>query len=332
MRSEWNDVGFALWRWLRVAAPILLFAAGGTALAADAIPDIGGMAPLDKKHFDVKGKAVYLIASDIKTKPKNDDENRLHVLTVRKKSKGDGALRVEGVELEGLAAAEKPNDLEALCALPGRQGSFLAAESGYFDGRFGRVFWIDLKRVEDDWIASVRNVLALPKDVSHVEGMACLPRDETSLLLVFGERGGGGSVPIGRLRWGVVEIDKDGGFARDGETFKAERLRELLVWPVGQRVGKANATRDISDLYFDEAGQLWGAGAIDRGNRGPFRSVVYLIGRFRNDGVEFLSGGPKIYARIDGIKVEALSAGPDAARFGIGADGEDFGGLWRPLR
>ena len=331
MRRRFQAYGLSLWRTAWAAVPILALAASGLALAADAVPGISGMAPLDKKHFGVKGKAVYLIAHDIKTKPKNKDRSRFSVLTVRKKTQ-DGAFEIEDVTLTGLDAEDKPNDLEALCALPDRKNAFLAAESGYVGDRFGRVFWIDLKRADNGWTAAVRNVLALPKDVKAVEGMGCLPLDDTSLLLVFGERGGGGSVPIGRLRWGVVETDKDGGFESDGKTFKSDRMRELLVWPVGQRAGKTGATRDISDLYFDAAGQLWGAAAIDRGNLGPFRSVVYLIGRFRNDAVEILSGAPKIYARVDGVKVEALTAGPDAARFAIGADGEDFGGLWRPLR
>ncbi len=233
------------------------------------------------------------------------------------------------VRVEDWRDADGPsNDLEAVCALDGRRDEFLLAESGYFQGRYGRIFHVRV----DGARARVLHVLRLPADApgeppANYEGLACRAISAGHWLLVLGERGGNaprarGSIRLGRYR--------DGG---PGIAWEATALpvRVPGSWPKGFDV------RDIGDLALDPDGTLWAVGALDPGNHGPFRSTVWRMGWLDAGNPEAplrLDPAPRNAWILDGLKVEAVAvppAGMPRTRLLVATDDEDYGGIWRPL-
>ncbi|MDQ3023758.1 MAG: hypothetical protein M3R04_05145, partial [bacterium] len=104
-----------------------------------------------------------------------------------------------------------------------------------------------------------------------------------------------------------------------------------LVWP-----GETSDpwARPCTDLWLDAGGYLWASGASDPGDGGPFRSVIYRIGKF-----DPKQSYPIMYEMdrdmvwyLDGLKVEAI--GPAVVPGSIltfCTDDEAYGGIWRPL-
>ena len=125
-----------------------------------------------------------------------------------------------------------PSDLEACCEIPGRPGEFLLSESGFFEGRFRRVFHIRLDQRQGVWTATVLRVLkdVLPRPDAgmgktepgiEVKGIACLrtAAGRLILILVLGHRGGkvGQQTRTAAIAWGTLDLDA-GTFQRLGET------------------------------------------------------------------------------------------------------------------
>ena len=79
--------------------------------------------------------------------------------------------------------------------------------------------------------------------------------------------------------------------------------------------------------------RLWGSAAVDPGDDGPFRSVVYLIGHVdANQNPPIKLYNSDTYWVIDGFKVEGVAAREDdRLPLSIGTEDENFGGVWRPL-
>lgn len=288
--------------------------AAAPAPAFQPLPGISGMAPM--------ADGRYLIVIDTKAYSK---EPRLGVLdAVAKGGSRFTALPVTGWDKVGGLS----NDLEAICALPGRSDEFLAAESSYRDAEYGRVLHL---RVRDGVIELLR-AMPLPtersngKDGMGYEGLACRHIGGDRYLLALGERGGAPVRPRGTLRFG--EFD-----AAAGQLHWAADERELHAPGSWLSVPPH---RDIADLYVDGEGQLWAVAASDPDDYGPFRSLVWLAGKMGNDLGQPFTPAPVQEARwiIDGFKVEAISA-PDARIPGsvlsIGSEDEKLGGVWRAL-
>ncbi len=76
---------------------------------------------------------------------------------------------------------------------------------------------------------------------------------------------------------------------------------------------------------------------MDRGDFGPFRSVIHEAGILRWDGKESLRFTPQLPTPLyilEGTKVEAMAPCPESippTKICIGSDDERYGGLWRPL-
>ncbi|MDP8257091.1 MAG: hypothetical protein P9M14_15195 [Candidatus Alcyoniella australis] len=287
------------------------------ALAADkplrpCFPGISGMAILDEHSL--------LVVYDTKNKPKNADKPRVAALTIDRK----GRPELRDVRLTWPASAALPNDLESICPVPGRTDEFLAAESGFYQGRYGRVFHLLIQRANTRWTGAVLAVYRLPADTDNVEGLVCLRFDDQRKLLLLGERGGSDANPNGKLR--LCSIGTDNAL----QVIQEQALSvDDTLWSDPLR------NRDIAELYLDPEGRLWGAAAQDQGDGGPFRSVIYLAGKVETQAENPLQlrPAPLVVYRIDGFKVEALCAPliPGSA-LSAGTDDEDYGGTWRPLQ
>lgn len=281
-----------------------------TVAVAPAVAGYSGMTRLDPE--------TYLVAHDVKS-----IGPRLGLLRVV----GKGPPQYRPLDSADWPAADnRAADLEALCALP--DGGLLAVESGSAAGREGRIFYFELSGDN----VRLRRTLPLPTGgagPNNFEGLACAPRRDGKALLLLGERGGSTPYPQGLLYWGVFDP-----------------ATVTLSWSPSGRVGaavnppglwlNARERRAIADLYLDGQGQLWAVATEDSGDDGPFRSIIYRAATVRpdNDPPVLINPAPRAAWIVDGLKVEAL-AGPAAAIAGsvlsVGADDENYGGVWRPL-
>jgi hypothetical protein len=281
---------------------------------ADEFPSSSGMAVLDSEHV--------LLVDDTKDKPELAERPRLRVAKLI-----PGGTVIEPVA-EDWGEGPRPNDLEAVAPIPGQPGRFLVCESGTGGPPYGRIFYIHVTQDGTGWRSTTFGRAQLPLGVLHgeLEGMALGAKSSGGLVLILSERGGGGPYSPAWLWWGDFDLST-GAFSRSEDAMYGMQLS----WP-----GKTyypNA-RPCTDLYLDPSGYLWASGAQDMGDQGPFRSVVYRIGRF-DPNVSYpvqYEMNPDLVWRIDGLKIEALGpAVSSGSILSFATDDEYFGGLWRPL-
>lgn len=280
-----------------------------------------GMAPA--------GDGVYLVVKDYKTP--RDADPRVGLLTVRPKGGAD-YRPIDGIDWKD--ADGPPSDLEACCAVPGAAGEFLLAESGYFQGKFGRVFHVRLTRDREKAVLAVVRVLkgVIPRPAApavstesglEVEGISCVRTAAGRLVLALGLRGGkvGTGTATARLVWGELNLSA-GTF---GPAAEAELVADAGL-----------GERGCADLHLEPTAggwAVWAVAADDGGDAGPFRSVVYEAGALVADGGRVCfrrPAVPRVGWRLDGLKVEAVARAGDG-RFCVATDDEGFGGVWRPL-
>jgi hypothetical protein len=206
-----------------------------------------------------------------------------------------------------------PNDLESVAAIPGTD-SFLIVESSYRDNRFGRIL-----RVTAD--GELLSFTSLIPPVTNVEGTAVAKVGER---LVFLDSERGEDQADTSIRWFELRLDP--------LTLGQPRSTELRL---PEPAGKGH--RHISALEVDGQGRIFAVSTADPGNAGPFRSIVWEIGKVEESAdlpAVTLLREPRRLATVDGFKVEALAActGADGKeRLFIGTDDEDYGGAIRPL-
>jgi len=182
-----------------------------------------------------------------------------------------------------------PRDIESISHVPGTS-SILIGESGVIGTNQQRLF--QLVEVGSQW--KVTRVFDWPWPVSNTEGMeVCRVADHD--YFVSAERSDGASFV--NLVWSRVDTTS----WRFGEVFRTRFSPLALKAQPGQRL--------ISSLSCDEAGNLYGAAAFDPGNdSGPFRSVVFEIGKFHEggDSIELRISPQPLHLMVPGFKVEGL--------------------------
>lgn len=289
-------------RWFTLARPVV----------RTTLPGISAMAMVSQDS--------YLLVQDKKIEEGGD---RLGLLQFSP----DGKSSYRSVFVTNWPNNQQSNDLESICALPGRPQEFMVAESGSWHGEFGRLFHIKLYQ----GYASVLASFALPiqrdnteQDVGdNFEGLVCLNKAPNRFLLVLGERGGLGQ--RGSLTWGEFDLAV-GDIQWATQRLPVEPPQPNLAEP---------AQRDIADLYL-ESNVLWASAVREAGNTGPFSSFIYQVALLDPQAavpVNLIAGG-KIFYQIDGMKVEALA--PPSQLFpnssmAIGTEDEWFHGQWRAL-
>jgi len=307
-----------------VAAVLICHAPAASAID---IPGYSGMAQISENAF--------LTVNDRKNPIQSGYRLGVLELTAR-----DGVVFTP-VSVRDWGHADKdPSDLEACCSIPGRDGEFLIAESGFFNGRFGRIFHVTLSKDKDGlWAVTVNKAFRIynrklnAKNRSYkgdqVEGIACF-NAHGKTMLVYGERGGSthGGKKVGTIVWGTLDF----------ETYQFDKLGEAPL--VNQSV---LGDRDCSALRLgaNENGTIAiiSVATRDADDNGPFHSVLYRAGRFMVDPkkktVQFERYvEPGILYEFSGLKVEAI-AGPAGnapeSKYSIATDDEHFGGIWRPV-
>lgn len=266
-----------------------------------------GMAPLDG--------ATFLVVHDLKTQVEGP---RLGTLSIRP---GAAPLYRDTTVSWG---EERPNDLEAICRIPGRKHEYLATESAYRHGKFGRIFHLVLALDGARWSASVAGTIPLPADTDDVEGIACVATAAGDLILLLGEGGGSPQNPQAKIRWGALDLA--------AHRFELRGEKELVA-PVAITAGQ-KSVRGCADLHLDEQNRLWSVAAQDLGEDGPFRSIVYHAAEVDPNAADPVQPVPVTQATwtLDGLKVEALSSSPiDHSVLSVATDDGNYDGIWRPL-
>lgn len=215
------------------------------------------------------------------------------------------------------------HELESVCAIPGRENEFLAAESRYVGERFGRIFHIIIVRDERGTeVARIEQVLQLPQLYDRIEGMVIGHAANGELIVLFGERGSA-DLPA-RISWGRLDFVAG--------TIRYQFMDELHVRTPGLSV--ASGPLDCTDLFIDDRNRLWVVATFETGGNGPFQSVIYRFGTFdARQRRPVISLDPiRVAWTLEGFRVKAIDGAPDDSESlcFISDDGH-LGGVWRPL-
>lgn len=270
---------------------------------------------------------TYLVVYDLKN---FIDGYRISMIKVSEES-----LVVMPIGVSSWGEKGIPSDLESICSIPGRDGEYLTAESGNWQGKLGRIFHlkVDTSRLQ----ASVMGIVQLPMQDRNdfgitgdqYEAMICLPYDTNKRMVVLGERGGSKANPHGIIRWGVLDL-MDYSFKMSEKGLKGIEVNVPGNW------NDPLTKRDITDFYLDENGEIWAAASEDQGDSGPFYSMVYKLGKVNIADKEnpiIVYESIETTKEIYGFKIEALS-GPCKginSTHCFGTEDEIYGGVWRPL-
>lgn len=205
-------------------------------------------------------------------------------------------------------AGELPVDLEAIDAVPGRDGEYVALASS------GKAYRIHR---EKDTVR-VSHAFRLPgvSPDANYEGFA-LTAIRGRIVAVWADRG---------------QDDRPGKLSAaqwdpDTNTFGPRDSAEFTVpYPTDE-------VRHISDVQLSATGALTVSSASDPGDDGPYDSALYQAGRVSvGSGVRLhVPDAPRRLATFPGYKIEALACGPRAGkgRSGkgiLGTDDENGGG------
>jgi hypothetical protein len=198
-------------------------------------------------------------------------------------------------------------DLEAVTAMPGRPGEFLALISR------GLVYHLRLDAARQTAETLGRFTLPdLPAN-PNLEALSLQSLQGRSLL-VWADRGDGDRPA--RLFFGELKLG--GGYQVSDVASAGIRV----PWPV-QNV------RHVSDLRVDEGGVLYFSAASDAGDDGPFTSAIYLGGVFRvgKKKTRFAAYSQLIRLRtLADRKIEGMEIVPGSGGLIFATDDENFGG------
>jgi len=293
-------------RWWIGFFTVLVTVFSATALP-EALPGCSGMAAW--------GKERYLVSHDWKA---GQPGPRLGLV------KTSPDLSYQALECDWSSQGDAANDLESVAPVEGMQGHFLACESGYFQGKYGRLYWIQVEEGSPPR-ARVLAHYALPANLNQeIEGLATLRLDAERWLIFLGGRGGKSEEP-GHLFWGVLDR------ATKTVSWPAEGVRGHEIH-LPRRLGPF--ARTLSDMYVDEERRLWICSFSSPGKNGPNRSLIFQAGTLDKNVKEpfhrTVEAQPVWW--VDGVKVEGLSPcswpgyGPAYV-----TDDDALGGIWRAV-
>jgi len=203
------------------------------------------------------------------------------------------------------SGGDPPEDLEALAAVPGQKGEYVAGTS---KGKLCRIRVDDSKGVE---VIKVFQIPGVPEN-SETEGFD-LQKIGDVIVAAWADRGDGEEPAI--LTWSKFE-------PATNEFSETHSAKIHVPWP-------ENEARDVSDLKIDQAGVVFISSAFDGGDDGPFASAVYTAGAFHSARGEVGFAQNPALTRLyhfEGRKIEALELVPGRAGGIIfGTDDENLG-------
>lgn len=217
---------------------------------------ISGMALVERS----RSCSSYLVVHDFKKK----NEGRLAIINVDVKNK----VQYSPLNWPDNVDLPIPIDLEAVTSLPEKDvGSFMVLTSG------GEIYHIRLDT--DESSISIDKKFSLP-DISNndnFEGFV-LNKLDGKLLAVWAHRGSDDQPAI--IYWGILDL-------RTYEISPINSADLKVPWP------KDSNVRHISEMKITHDKFLFISSASDPGDEGPFKSAVYIAGRFRmrNNKIDF---------------------------------------------
>jgi hypothetical protein len=308
------------------SAIIFLITFGGCA-APDVPGDITPPGFSGMTRFDADS---FLVVHDVKS---GRDNSRISLISIS----ADHAPVLRPIVVDDWMDPEGPaNDLESVCAIPQRHNEFIVLEAGSWKGKFGRLFHIavDAETRKASVLGSAKMPIRTDTDPvitgDQIEGLACALKDENTLLLILGERGGSKAYPSGTLRWGSLNL-----LNHDLEIDEAGRIGINIDAPGNWTDSKSN--RDISGLYLTADNYLWISGSEELAEAGTFYSVIYKAGRVvpENPVPLQINFNPQVWREVAGFKIEAVAAPSPAvadSMMSFATEDEIFGGVWRAIR
>ena len=234
---------------------------------------------------------------------KNAGENRL----VAVRYSPDAAPQAHPLTWSG----EQPVDLEAIDAVPGKDGQYdgqyvalSSSGTGYRIQRSG-----DTVRVLHEF--RLPGVSSDGKDANY-EGFALTSKND-EVTAVWADRGEGDRpAKLSAAQWNP----------KTNEFGKRDSAEFSVPYP-------AKDVRHISDVKISASGALIVSSASDPGDDGPFDSALYAAGSVSADGdaAELdVSDSPQRLGTFTGHKIEALACLPDSDEGILGTDDENDGG------
>lgn len=279
---------------------------------AAAFPPLSGLARLEGE--------TYIAVVDAKSGSRNDTGERLYLMNrTQPDAPTASVLPCDWALLNG----ELPNDLESIAALPDTQDQFLAVESSYKDGKYGRIIRLRVMHEDGAWKARAVQVQHFPTEVpgtstelDNIEGCIAF-KTETGIQLLLGKRGN--SEKDAYLLLGTYDPEATT-FTPTKVTHFATKFRELQ--------GVEGERRYCSDLAL-VGSDLYAGSCSDPGDDGPFVSQIYRIGTLSTSGAGDVtvdtSGEP--LQTIPHHKVEAVYPLGQGASFLLATDDENQGGM-----
>lgn len=267
----------------------------------DAASGVSGLALSGKAAAD--GAVDALVVHDNK-KP---GQSRISRVTFRPSAPKD--TKVTPVAWDGM----EPKDLEAIEAVPGAGGEFVALASR------GLVYRLHV----DGDTARVLDLTPLPAipEGADFEGFALGTSAHGKTVAVWADRGAGADRP-------ATVFAAPFSFNQYGEAeFGSVRKAELrATYPKGD-------VRHVSDMSVTKSGRIMVSSASDAGDEGPFASAVSEAGRVslnaKGSAATLRIAAPRSAPdRFDGRKIEAVECLPGAdGRALLGTDDENLGGF-----
>lgn len=273
---------------------------------ASTLPDLSGLAWVQDD--------LFIGVHDAKRNPEKSNWPRVSFVRLPKSE-------LEGVTWQTLdlkfPGPDISSDLESASPIPGGKG-FLFAESGQEGEHARRIFFA----VYNNGLLTIESETAWPVPIENVEGMEVCQVGQ-QLVFLYAERAE--DLPSTKLRWANLSLNPLAFGPFKEVTVKA-------VDPVGK------GARPIAALAVDTDGLIYTVSACDSGtDDGPYRSVVWQIGKMMADG----QGNPQVkldkgkrLATMDGLKVESIAirvTETGVKQIYVGTDDEHFGGIIRLL-
>lgn len=313
---------------------LFLFSACGTGKTISDKPNVSHKIQIDPSKsgggssgMEQIGAQSYLVVYDFKS---HNSATRIGFLKVN-----DASLEVLPIAVSSWGDGGIPNDLESICAIPGKQNEFLVAEPGSWQGTPGRIFHINVDTVnlKGKVLGTVKLPFLQDNDFDLVgdqyEAMLCLPYDERKRIVVMAERGGSQLSPEAIIRWGVLDL-KEYSLTMEETGLKGKTVNAPGNWTNNK------TKRSITDFHLDEQGGIWASASEDQGDQGPFYSVVYQLGKTNAINKEqpiTVFEEITAFKPVYGFKIEALS-GPRKgtnSTHSFGTEDEIYDGVWRPI-
>ena len=258
---------------------------------------------------------LFLGVHDAKDNPKKHDWPRVSLIHLPKSELEGVTWRTANLDFPGPQG--RASDLESVCRLPSDKG-FLFCESGQEGPDDRRIFHAVMRGGRLQIVSHI----VWPVPIKNVEATeVCRVGDK--MVFLYAERAD--SLPSTELRWATFSLDP----LKIGEF---EEVSYRGIDPVGE------GARPIVAMDVDSDGLIYIVSAFDTGSDdGPFRSVVWQIGRVVTDSMgnaKVELGESKRLGTLDGLKVESITVRERAnsrKQIYVGTDDEHFGGILRLL-